>query len=206
MAPGGGLLVSFYVPWTAAATAHLVPTALGVAAVDAIEETGRSVGLKWPNDLVVASGQKLGGMLSNTVLSHTMGAGTSLAGVVVGLGCNVSWPAAGQVGLERATSLDRLGDAPVDREMLAGALVRRLDRELSDLESFGSATLHNRYRERCFTIATSVRIENSDGSFTTGVATDIDPSGALVLDVDGIQRLVDVGDVVHLRGSQASDG
>ena len=194
MEPGGGLLISFYVPWRTTATAHLVPTALGVAAVDAVADVGRQVGLKWPNDLVVSSGEKLGGMLGNTVLD-----GTELAGVVIGLGCNVSWPPAGESGLESATSLDRLGESPVDRWELAQALISRFDQELGIIESAGPNVLHDRYRQRCLTIGKLVRIENSDGSFTSGIATDIDPSGALLLDVDGIQRRIDVGDVVHVR-------
>ena len=201
MEPGGGLLISFYVPWTSTATAHLVPTALGVAAVDASADVGRSVGLKWPNDLVVASGQKLGGMLGNTVLD-----GTEVAGVVIGLGCNVSWPPSGQDGLESATSLDRLGEEPVDRWQLAQALISRFDDELTRIASDGPNALHERYRQRCFTIGSEVRIENNDGSFTDGVATDIDPSGALLFDVDGVQRRVDVGDVVHLRPVVNGDG
>ncbi len=201
MEPGGGLLISFYVPWTSTSTAHLVPTALGVAAVDASTAVGRRVGLKWPNDLVVSSGQKLGGMLGNTVLD-----GSELAGVVVGLGCNVSWPPLGQDGLDAATSLDRLGDEPVDRWKLAQALIARFDSELTSIESSGPNALHQRYRERCLTIGSAVRIENSDGSFTAGIATDIDPSGALLLDVEGVQRRIDVGDVVHLRPASHGDG
>ena len=200
MEPGGGLLISFYVPWTSVDTAHLVPTALGVAAIDAIGDVGRRVGLKWPNDLVTNSGEKLGGMLGNTVLD-----GAALAGVVIGLGCNVSWPPAGQPGLESATSLDRLGPDSVDKRELAGMLIRRFDQELDAIASAGPTTLHERYRNRCLTIGSAVRIENADGSFSTGIATDIDPSGALLLDIEGVQRRIDVGDVVHLRPAVDGD-
>jgi len=201
MEPGGGLLISFYVPWTTSATAHLVPTALGVAAVDSVSDVGRRVGLKWPNDLVISSGDKLGGMLGNTVLD-----GAELAGVVVGLGCNVSWPPVGQSGLESATSLNRLGEEPVDRRELAQALIARFDRELATIESAGPNAVHDRYRQRCLTIGKQVRIQNGDGTFTSGIATDIDPSGALLLDVDGFQRRIDVGDVVHVRPAAEGHG
>lgn len=200
MEPGGGLMISFYVPWTSTDTAHLVPTALGVAAIDAIAEMGRSIGLKWPNDLVTKTGEKLGGMLGNTVLT-----GTTMAGVVIGLGCNVSWPPEGQPGLEQATSLDRLGDNPVDRHEFAAALIQRFDQGLDDIVASGATALHDRYRNRCYTIGSRVRVEHSDGSFVSGIASDIDPSGALLLDVDGVQRRVDVGDVVHLRPQANND-
>ncbi|MFT7473453.1 MAG: BirA family biotin operon repressor/biotin-[acetyl-CoA-carboxylase] ligase [Verrucomicrobiales bacterium] len=194
MTPGGGLLISFYVPWTATESAHLVPTALGVAAVDAVGRLGRPIGLKWPNDLVVADGRKLGGMLGNTVWVDG-----ALSGVVVGLGCNVSWPPEGEDGLEQAISLDRLGPEPIDRTQFATELISFFDSELDRLSTSSVSLLHDRYRDRCFTLGKSVRIEGTSGGHVTGVATDIDPSGALLVDVDGVQRRVDVGDVVHLR-------
>ena len=87
MPAGGGLLISFFVPWADASTAHVVPTCLGLAAVSAAAQFERSVSLKWPNDLVDDADKKLGGMLSSAV-----GGGDSFEGVVAGLGCNISWP------------------------------------------------------------------------------------------------------------------
>jgi BirA family biotin operon repressor/biotin-[acetyl-CoA-carboxylase] ligase len=194
MEPGGGLLISFYVPWSSIDTAHLLATALGVAAVDAAAAVGRDVGLKWPNDLVTESGSKLGGMLGTTV--HVDG---SFVGVVVGLGCNVSWPPDTQPGLENATSLDRLGAVAVDRVEFATELVRRFDTALTSITAGGAAALHDRYRSRCFTIGSAVRVEQGGSAFVSGIATDIDPSGALLVEVDGVQRRIDAGDVVHLR-------
>lgn len=193
MVPGGGLLISFYVPWPDPATAHAVSTALGVAAVEAAAAVGCTVGLKWPNDLVIAAGAKVGGMLGNVVSGDG-----SIRGVVIGLGCNVSWPPAGLEGYETATCLDRLAAQPVDRVALATALISSFDAELDRVESLGASALHDRYRSRCLTIGRTVRVEQESGSIV-GLATDIDPSGALLLEVDGKQRRVDVGDVVHLR-------
>ncbi len=195
MPPGGGLLISFYVPWTASDDAHLVPTCLGVAAVEAAATFDRGVLLKWPNDLVDVRDHKLGGMLSSAVLDEG-----SFLGVVAGLGCNVSWPPSDMTELPNATCLDRLGTDPVDRAELATKLVAAFDEALTDLQQQGASQLHDRYRAACRTIGQQVRVERS-GDDLVGRATDIDPSGALLLDVNGVQHRVDVGDVVHLRPS-----
>lgn len=193
MAPGGGLLVSFYVPWAHHETAHALPTALGVAAITAIAEFGRTVGLKWPNDIVAPDDRKVGGMLSEAVSID----GT-FVGVVVGLGCNTSWPDVAVPGLESAANLDELGEGLIDRALLLAAITRTFDGELSALEGHGVGGLHDRYRNICVTIGRRVRVEQGTGA-VVGMATDIDQDGALILDVQGAQRRIDVGDVVHLR-------
>jgi BirA family biotin operon repressor/biotin-[acetyl-CoA-carboxylase] ligase len=193
MPPAQGLLVSFYVPWPSAAEAHVIPTSLGVAAVDAIADVGRHVGLKWPNDIVSMEDKKVGGMLSEVVSVDGV-----FAGVVAGLGCNVSWPDPHDVDLPQATNLDVIGDGMVDREGLARALIAAFDVELDRVQTRGSERVYERYRVRCRTIGTMVRVERGDHSFT-GMATDVSSDGSLVMTVDGVQRRIDVGDVVHLR-------
>ena len=195
--PGGGLLISFYVPWVQRETVHLVATCLGVAAVDAARSVRRTVGLKWPNDVIAPNGAKVGGMLGNTVVD-----GVDLQGAVIGLGCNVHWPPPGEPGFDHATSLDRLGTNGlplVSRTEMANALIRGFEQRLCTVEAGGSSALHDAYRTRCYTLGAEVRVQHDGGDFTEGTAVDIDASGALVIDVGGVQRRVDVGDVIHLR-------
>lgn len=207
-ASGGGLMVSFFVPWSNAATAHLVPTALGVAIVGAAEASGRSVGLKWPNDVVIPAGaaeddsvgelvgKKVGGMLSSSVVTNNV-----FRGVVAGLGCNISWPPPDFAELPEAAALDHLPGPPVDREVLAADLVSGFDRELTTIEERGPVELLDRYRHRCVTIGQRVSVEQG-AERIVGRATDIDESGALLLEVEGRQRRIDVGDVKHLRPAE----
>ena len=197
MAHGGGLLVSFYVPWPAGVEAHAIPTALGVATVSAIASVGRHVHLKWPNDIVAIDDRKIGGMLSEAVTT----AGT-FAGVICGLGCNVAWPdreARALPGLENAVSLDSLGNARVDRDILARSLIEAFDHELDLVQSAGVAALYDRYRSVCTTIGREIRVDRADGTSLMGTATDVSIDGSLLVLVDGSQHRVDVGDVVHLR-------
>lgn len=209
MTPGGGLMISFYVPWPTSATAQLLPTALGVAISAVIEQSGRSTALKWPNDIVVGSavvgsaavssagvdleGKKLGGMLSSSVVVDG-----KFAGVVAGLGCNVSWPPLGFSELPDAAALDHLDGEPLDVRSLAAGLISRFDEELERIVDSGPEQLFDRYRNRCITLGQDVRVESA-GSVIEGRATDIDPSGALLVEVDHQQIRVDVGDVTRLR-------
>lgn len=209
MAPGGGVMVSFYLPWTDRDTLHAVPTALGVAVVEAMRSTSSSrlPLLKWPNDVVCefeGQDRKLAGMLSEVVIIDG-----EPRGVVVGLGCNVSWPTEQQVELHgdaigSAIALDTLSDTPVDRMAFASTLVDDFAGELDRLESLGVDTTLDRYRSRCATMGRSVAIQMATDT-VTGRATDVDRDGALLVEVDGRLRRFDVGDVVHLRPSPNGD-
>ncbi|MDX1614874.1 MAG: biotin--[acetyl-CoA-carboxylase] ligase [Candidatus Promineifilaceae bacterium] len=90
--PGTSLLTSvlFRPDWPAARAMWLMMIA-GLAAAEAIEAVaGITVGLKWPNDLMVApqgSWLKVGGLLLETAL-----AGGSLHRAVLGTGINVNIP------------------------------------------------------------------------------------------------------------------
>jgi BirA family transcriptional regulator, biotin operon repressor / biotin---[acetyl-CoA-carboxylase] ligase len=94
--------------------------------------------------------------------------------VVVGIGVNLGWAPEGAA---------KLG---VPRDAFLDQFLARLAAGSDDAA----------YRARLSTIGRAVRVELPDGTSHEGVATDVDPAGRLVLD-DG--RVVDVGDIVHLR-------
>ena len=198
-----GVLMSIYVPWIERTTVHVANTALGVALVDAVNAIapGATPRLKWPNDLLATNelfkGRKLAGMLSEAVVD-----GGELRGVICGLGVNVSWPTATDIadaqGLEGAACINESAAVHVDRHELAKEILDRFDRELTLFATHGVAATHDRYRERCSTIGEQVRVEGPNGVLN-GRATDLDPSGALLVSVDGQLHKVDVGDVIHLR-------
>jgi BirA family biotin operon repressor/biotin-[acetyl-CoA-carboxylase] ligase len=143
----------------------LVTLAAGVAAAEACEAVAAvAVRLKWPNDLLSDDGHKLGGILTELVDGAA----------VVGLGVNLTWAPEGA---------DCLGPG-VERDALLAAWLEALDRPGDVLA---------RYRERCTTLGTRVRVEGPRGT-VEGVAADVDDEGRLV--VDG--QKISVGDVVHL--------
>ena len=142
---GTGLHATFVV-----APHPLTSLAAGVAAADAC---GRSIRLKWPNDLLL-DGKKVGGILVEG------GAGRHF----VGIGVNLTWapPGAAQLGVDRDELLDRLAAA------LPAALAEPLD------------ALLDRWRALAATLGRRVRVELPGGSFE-GVAEDIAADGALIV-------------------------
>lgn len=194
--PGASLLCSILVrPPSGSGDPHLVTTALGLAAAEAVEAvTGVTVGVKWPNDLVAGTSQvpddrKLAGVLAeSTVVDGRVDA------VVVGIGLNVNWPDGFPDELAAtAVSLRQLVGHDVDRTDLVVAMLRRFEAHLAAPERVRDDVL-----ARSATVGRVVRVERGDGS-VVGTATGLTADGRLLLEVDGATHEIAVGDVVHLR-------
>jgi BirA family transcriptional regulator, biotin operon repressor / biotin---[acetyl-CoA-carboxylase] ligase len=213
--PGGSLLVSVLLR-PRAPVAGAVTMAAAVAMAAAVEDVAAvAAGVKWPNDLVVATAagdRKLAGILAEA----DWPAGTTISGgyrapapyeravVVVGVGVNVAWPAdvSGDPGLaavaETATALSWLG-AHVDRVDLLVAFLRCLAARYGDLAASGPDALMAEWRRRSATLGRRVRVDLGVDELE-GTAVDVTPEGHLVIEADtGGRRTVAVGDVVHLR-------
>ena len=217
--PGGSLLVSVLLR-PPARVAGAVTMAAGVAMAGAVEHVaGVVAGLKWPNDLVVDTGdgeRKLAGILAEAdwPAGSTASAGYRPPGphdravVVVGVGLNVSWPEVPDELDRLATALNLLGGearagaragAEVDRVELLVAFLRRLDDGYAALVAGGADSLLDRWRARSVTLGRRVRVDLGAGD-VEGTALDVTPEGHLVVATDeGGRRTIAVGDVVHLR-------
>lgn len=191
--PGANLYLSVALrPRIASSDASQLGLAAALAAVTACD-TVVGLDLKWPNDLVADDGRKVGGLLV-----ETMAEGDRLRGAVVGIGINVNWrretmPAEIR---DEATSLADLVGADVDREALLGRVVDALAVEVADIEA-GISPLP-RYRGRCATLGRVVRIATAD-EVVSGRATDVDPTGALVVETDAGVRVLATGEVLGVR-------
>ena len=184
--PGENLLVSIVVapvPSVAAEATHRV----GLAAVAAVrglvdDEHASTVGLKWPNDVLIDD-RKLAGILAQRVPDRDA--------VVVGLGLNVGWAPEGAVALGQYST--RRTPTPAD------VLSVLLD-EFTALPADISA----RYRDTLVTIGQQVRVElPGDAVALEGRAVDVDADGRLaVVDANGARHHLDAGDVVHVRATQ----
>ncbi len=183
----------------------LLSYAVAGAALEAIEATtGIRGALKWPNDLVIGD-RKVAGILAE--VGPPPGPGASPP-VVVGIGINVAFPPgwlastpgddAQPIAARATTLLDATG-VTVDPDLLFAALLVGLDRRIppDPDDAFVPAVLAE-VRARCGTIGRSVRVEVSDG-VVTGRATGITDTGRLEVEIAGERRVLDAGDVVHLR-------
>jgi BirA family transcriptional regulator, biotin operon repressor / biotin---[acetyl-CoA-carboxylase] ligase len=184
--PGSSLLVSVLVRRAGGPEApHGAVMAAAVALAEAVEAVaGITVGIKWPNDLVVGD-RKLAGLLAERENDA----------LVIGSGCNVNW-ASFPAGLAAtATACNLEAGRAVDRDALLAAY---LDRLATYLVMPGGPV--GAYRERLVTVGRRVRVERTRGPALVGEATGVDADGVLLVRDDaGVEHAVTVGDVVHLR-------
>ena len=174
-----------------------LPLLVGVALLEAVQQRAEvDAALKWPNDLLIKDA-KCAGLLAEVVGDA----------VVVGIGLNVSTRADElppvTTGLP-ATSLLVAGAEHTDRDPLLRALLRGLAGWYSGWrETGGDAELCGllaAYRRGCSTIGRDVRVHLPTGEVLSGTATTVDVAGQLVIrTVDGDERRVSAGDVLHVR-------
>jgi BirA family transcriptional regulator, biotin operon repressor / biotin---[acetyl-CoA-carboxylase] ligase len=175
-----------------------LPLLAGVAVVSAVRAVaGVDAVLKWPNDVLVGE-RKLAGILAEQSPDGSA--------VVIGTGLNVATPAealpVSPAGLP-ATSLLAEG-AAVSRETLLIAILGQLEAWYlafrADPDPARSGVL-DAYRSLCATLGQPVRVELPVGRVVTGVASDIDSDGRLLIAGDSGDSLtpVSAGDVIHVR-------
>ncbi len=210
--PDSSLLVSWLLrPDTS--WAPLVPLLTGLAVVEALDDLGMGggwpIGLKWPNDVLVATAEgerKLAGILAEatTAGGSTAGGGSTSLAVVVGLGMNLHFqPAPPAEVAALAVDLEAVAEAAdevrPEVDVLLRAVLGRVDQRLIQLEGGRSDLLLEAYRERCWTIGRTVELD-APGGVLDGVVTDVDHTGGLVLRrPDGTSEVVTAGDAHHRR-------
>lgn len=175
----------------------------GIATAEALRDLGyNKVGLKWPNDLVVAGPgglRKLGGLLIEGGGEH---AGPVRA--VIGLGVNVRMPEAMSTRVDQPwVDLAGLGDAP-DRNRLVAALLGALLPALDTFDSEGLAPFLPRYAALDALAGQAVTV-HAGNALLHGRALGLDPDGALRVCLDdGVERSFHAGEVsVRREGADA---
>ncbi|HTQ37336.1 MAG TPA: biotin--[acetyl-CoA-carboxylase] ligase [Steroidobacteraceae bacterium] len=200
-APGGAVCLSWSWCYAAhAAQLSALSLAMGVAALRALATFGITAAqLKWPNDLVSASG-KLGGIL---IEMRSEAAGP--VHVVVGLGLNVA------LGQQARARIGELGNAATDLAELAGAarlpgreqlVAALLDEGVAALAEFGRGGLAGflaDYRAADALDGRTVEILDGAGP-ARGTARGIDDDGALRVEHRGRIHRIIAGEV-SVRGT-----
>lgn len=187
---GGGVALS--VAWTFSDGARTLPAlslAVGVAVWLALVRAGaRGVMLKWPNDIWFQD-RKIGG-----VLIELRAEASGPAHVVIGVGINVTLPAAARRKIEAggarvAAAADACAAAP-SRNLLAGAILDELLSMLGRFEREGFAAFRDAWTALDALSGRPVRVLLGDTAIS-GTARGVDQEGALLLDTgDRVQRFV----------------
>jgi BirA family biotin operon repressor/biotin-[acetyl-CoA-carboxylase] ligase len=147
--------------------------------------------LKWPNDLIVDD-KKIAGLLAEVVHSEN---GIT---IVAGIGINLTDSPEGLP----ATNALKVSGVTITPEALLEKLLEELNirRGLLDTEA-GRQMLRAEYESVLETIGRSVIVEQSDAMFPA-LATGIDATGRLILNAAGEEKIISVGDVIHVRHVQ----
>jgi BirA family biotin operon repressor/biotin-[acetyl-CoA-carboxylase] ligase len=156
----------------------------GVAVADAVEEaTGLSAQIKWPNDVLV-NRKKVAGILAE---------GRDGA-VVVGIGLNVNQTREQlpELAAPPAASLRTIDGVERERGPLLARLLARLEHHYDDWREGGLDSLYIDLGSRDFLRGRRVAVNG-----TAGTAVQIDRQGRLEVDVDGVRRTVESGEVTY---------
>ncbi len=174
-----------------------------VAARDAVVACTEVVPtIKWPNDLLVG-GRKLGGIL---VESRVLPGEVRAYVVGVGINCLQQKGHIPAALAEKATSLELESVCAIDREAVAIALLRELDRWLAAPDTWTCETLRREWLARCEPMGQRIFLRHA-GKEYSGSIVDIDPTAAMVVQLDeGGLRAFNAADTTIVgRGSAAAD-
>ena len=182
-----------------------VPTVTVIAAMAVRDAISRLYGIdgliKWPNDIVF-DGKKICGILTEMEMKEG-----KIWYVVVGIGVNVhnkTFPEeiafkATSVDLELEKQQDKNGQNLGHRKELTKAIWESFKKYYNIfIETQDMTGLKEEYERYLANRGNHVRIEAQDNSYQA-IAKGIDNHGALIVDVDGEERIINTGEV-SVRG------
>lgn len=173
---GTGIWMSLVLrPQIMPAGASVLTLLCGLATAEAIEvETGLSVGIKWPNDILI-NGKKAVGIL--TEMDCEM---SEVHFVIPGIGINVNTASFPPEIADIATSLYLECGKTVSRRRLVHKVLERLEEHYETFLRTGSFTaMLEDYRKHCITLGKEVHVLGREPFFAE--ALDITPEGELLV-------------------------
>ncbi len=180
------------------AQASVLTLLAGLALTEAIEEIARlSVGIKWPNDILL-NGKKFVGIL--TEMDCDM---EKIHSVTLGMGINVNTKAFPEELAEIATSLYLSNGNEYDRSEIVGAVMKHFEKLYEEFLAAGGSFVpfKERYRQKCLNIGKEVRVIGRETYLAR--ALDISPEGELIVRRmdNGMEEVVFSGEV-SIRGEE----
>ncbi|MDQ6991119.1 MAG: biotin--[acetyl-CoA-carboxylase] ligase [Mariprofundaceae bacterium] len=146
--------------------------------------------LKWPNDLLI-HGAKIAGILTEmrTKSKH-------VDGIVIGIGVNIKKPLEGWPDdiQQQATDLQSHAISTVSPSSCAMRILQSLDQWYETYLQQGFAPIRKAWWQAHIASQQKVRVFNGK-AYITGIATDLDHDGALLLDVHGDIQRITAGEV-----------
>lgn len=201
--PSGGLWMSIAWP-LAQPPEHYVslPLAVGLAVAKAVGRICRlDCAIKWPNDVLVNDRKLCGILCQYEAAAHP-------PVLIIGLGINGNFPAAelGDDLRTPATSLLDQTGRTTDMALLCNTIANQLATTLRQYDAHGLTPMLHELRHRLAWRGQSVACDLPDGTSVTGRLIDLHSTGCLVLDCNGLNRLLNVGDIRHLRTVNVDTG
>ncbi len=164
--------------------------AIGASLADVLTDLGvHGIGLKWPNDIVVAEG-KVGGILTEVQPTNTAG-----VTVVVGIGLNVELDNADKMpDIGRATGIASCCDQLPGRSTISAMVITGLLNAITTFEAEGFAPFFDTWRRFDWLRGQRISVKLPD-ELIPGVAQGIDVDGALILETEAGKRRIVSGSV-----------
>lgn len=155
--------------------------------------TGLQAEIKWPNDILV-KGKKVCGIL--TELKADM---EYIHYCVIGIGVNVNTPKDSFPTdlLYKAASLTMFTGEKIKRAGLVRAILQALENLYIRWQKEGFEPIRKIWLEKSCTLNHNITVNTPGGAIIEGIAKDIDESGALIIEQDGLLKKITAGDV-HL--------
>jgi BirA family biotin operon repressor/biotin-[acetyl-CoA-carboxylase] ligase len=193
---GTGIYVSVIVrPALRPEDAPGISVMTAVALADSIcKYSPGKVQLKWPNDVLI-NGRKTAGILTELSAERNR-----INHLIIGVGINAN-QRAGDFPTElrrTATSLRRELKRKVRRVELLQSFLQNLEKEYESYLKYRLKKAHSKIRRYSSLVGKQVTLQ-SGRSLITGLATDIDRTGCLILKTDDGTRAVTAGEVTVVK-------
>ena len=187
-APGDALTFSILVrPQAPRALWPRLALAAGLAVAEAVEESGVSAGIKWPNDVWIGQ-RKVAGILVEATADH----------VIVGIGLNVNTTSFPAELADSATSLCIASGRPVPRHEVLSAIIRHFAWRRMQLDR-DFASLLDAVQQRCVLTGQLVTLTVA-GAPRHGTVAGLAPGGELLLRTpNGLETLLQADEIRILK-------
>jgi BirA family biotin operon repressor/biotin-[acetyl-CoA-carboxylase] ligase len=165
---------------------------MGVALVRALKQAGvTQAKLKWPNDVLV-NNKKLAGILIETV-SLEQGA----IAVVAGFGVNCNMPVAARAQVDQAVTdvCEQSACGSCDRNLLAALILVEAIQVCADFPNNTMVLIDEYRREYDVLQQRAIMIQHDNGEQQSALALCVETNGALRVQVEGGELLLNAGTV-----------